>query len=148
MPKRQRISEVPQRGEIWIVNFNSPITANAPQQRRPKSEWPTTGDEIAKPRPAVVMNVSTNWELDLSIVVPFRSWKPNFEKHNYFWIVHLPKDEFNKLRGDSGANTFQVKSVSRERFLRKIGVLKPDQLQLIADTIAFCIGYSLPKSTT
>ena len=146
MPKRPRPTEAPQRGEIWTVNFNSPVTAKTPPKGSPKSQWPTTGDEIAKPRPALVMNISASWELDLYIVVPFRRWKTHFEKNDYFWIVHLPKDGGNKLKNDSGADTFRVKSVSRERFRHKIGVATPDQLQLLADTVAFCIGYKLPKS--
>ncbi len=94
----------------------------------------------------VVLSVNAKWERDLHIVVPLRGWQRRFESNNYFWIVKLSPDGINKLKGDSGADTFQVKSVSRERFRYKVGVLSPDQLQLIVDTVAFCIGYTPPIS--
>lgn len=142
MPNSLRTRRIPQRGEIWIVNFNSPISAQTPPPGSPQSQWPTTGHEIAKPRPATVLNVSGAWELDLHIVVPLRRWRPRFENNNYFWIVRLHKDNTNKLNSDSGADAFQLKSVSRERFQRPIGVVANDQLRLILDTVAYCIGNS------
>lgn len=142
MPKRSRKQQILHRGEIWIVNFNSPISAQTPSPGSPNSKWPTTGHEIAKPRPAVVLNVSAAWELDLHIVVPLRRWRSRFEKNNYFWIVRLHKDTLNKLTNDTGADTFQVKSVSRERFQHRIGVVTNDQLRLLLATVAYCIGYS------
>lgn len=145
MPQPQRPPNEPQRGEIWIVNFNAPVTAKAPPVGTPRSQWPTTGDEINKVRPAVVLNVNAKWERNLHIVVPLRGWQSGFVTKNYFWIVKLSPDGINKLKDESGADTFQVKSISRDRFRHRIGVLLPDQLQLIADTVAFCIGFSLPK---
>lgn len=136
----------PQRDEIWIVNFNAPVTARTPPAGTPRSQWPTTGDEINKVRPAVVLSVKAQWERKLHIVVPLRAWQRHFESKNYFWIVKLSPDGANKLKGDSGADAFQVKSVARERFRRKIGELVPDQLQIVAGTVAFCIGVSLPNS--
>lgn len=146
MPKRKRAPIEPQRGDIWIVNFNSPLTAKTPSAGTPKSQWPTTGDEINKVRPAVVMNVSASWEYDLHIVVPLRRWRARFQRKNYFWIIPVPSDSTNKLTNDSGADAFQVKSVSNVRFRRLIGIVAPDQVQRIADTVAFCIGLALPKS--
>jgi mRNA interferase MazF len=142
MAKRIARQIDPQRGEIWIVNFNAPVTARTPATGTPKSQWPTTGDEINKVRPAVVLSVNENWERALRIVVPLRRWKRHFESNNYFWIVKLSPDGSNRLKDNSGADTFQVKSVSRERFRRKIGELVPDQLQIVADTVAFCIGFT------
>ena len=135
----------PQRGEIWIVNFNAPVTARTPPAGSPRSQWPTTGDEINKVRPAVVLSVKAQWERKLHIVVPLRAWQRHFESNKYFWIVKLSPDGVNKLKGESGADTFQVKSVARERFRRKIGELVPDQLQIVAGTVAFCIGVWLPN---
>lgn len=148
MPKRQRPPNEPQRGEIWIVNFNAPVTARTPPAGTPRSQWPTTGDEINKVRPAVVISVNDSWEYDLRIVVPLRRWRTRFQRNNYFWIVPIPRDGFNKLNNDSGADAFQVKSVSSIRFRRRIGFITPDQLQLIAGTVAFCIGYPLPTSNS
>lgn len=146
MPNRSRTRRIPQRGEIWIVNFNSPISAKTPPVGTPRSQWPTTGDEINKARPAVVLSISAEWERELHIVVPLRGWQRQFESNNFFWIVKLSPDGINKLKDDSGADTFQVKSVSRDRFRKLIGVLSPDQLEQIVDTVAFCIGFTPPIS--
>jgi len=135
----------PVRGQIWWVNFNSPTTASTPPFGTPKSQLPTTGDEIYKPRPAVVMNIQQSWNLELCIVVPITTWKSHFQTNNWFWLVHLPVDSTNQLSNDSAANTFQVKSVSIQRFERKVGFLLPQQMDLIAATIAFCIGYNPPN---
>ena len=148
MPKRRRSPSEPQRGEIWIVNFNSPMTAKTPSSGTPKSQWPTTGDEINKVRPAVVMSFNASWEYDLHIVVPLRRWRARFQRKNYFWIVPVPRVGVNNLSDDSGADTFQVKSVSNVRFRRRIGMVAPVQLQLIANTVAFCIGNSPPISNS
>jgi len=136
---------VPSRGEIWWVNFNTPITAPTPPKGTSQAQSPTTGDEIYKTRPAVVMNIPAAWNLQLVIVVPITSWQNHFQTNNYFWMVQIPKDTTNQLRNDSAANTFQIKSVSAQRFTRKIGVLTTQQMDLIAATIAFCIGYNPPQ---
>lgn len=134
----------PSRGEIWWVNFNSPITALTPSTGTPQAQLPTTGDEIYKTRPAVVMNIPAAWNLQLVIVVPITSWQSRFQTNNYFWMVKIPADATNQLPNDSAANAFQVKSVSAQRFTTKIGILTTQQMDLIAATIAFCIGYKPP----
>lgn len=136
---------LPSRGEIWWVNFNSPITAPTPADNAPREQLPTTGDEIYKTRPAVVMNIPASWNLQLAIVVPITSWQHRFQVNNYFWMVKILADTTNQLTNDSAANTFQVKSISAQRFTRKIGVLTTQQMDLIAATVAFCIGYNPPK---
>jgi mRNA interferase MazF len=142
------LSELPQpcRGEIWRVNFNSPITAPTPPDGTPQAQLPTTGDEIYKSRPAVVMNIPAAWNLKLAMVVPITSWQPRFQASNYFWMVKLQADATNQLDNDSAANTLQFKSISTLRFAHKIGTLTVPQLDLIAATIALCIGYKLPET--
>lgn len=125
MMRQSNTSIRPRRGEIWSVSFD-----------------PAVGDEIYKIRPAVVMNISANWNLKLHIVVPVTKWQERFKINNYFWMIELPKDTGNNLNVNSAANAFQIKSVSKERFTRKIGVLTASQLELITATVVFCIGYS------
>ncbi len=138
-PSRRGVN--PLWGEIWIVNFNSPLHAPTPPHGSPRSMLPTTGDEIYKRRPALVVNKITNLELDQRIVVPLRSWKGWFAKRQYYWIIRVKQDAQNGLNGDSGADTFQVKALSTDRFIRRIGTLQPGQLRRIVETIAFHIGY-------
>jgi mRNA interferase MazF len=109
------------RGEIWQVHFN-----------------PSIGAEIRKLRPAVVVSLDGIGRLPLRIVVPITDWKPEFAQ--FSWFVFLPATAGNGLAKDSGADAFQVKSVSETRFVRKLGVITDDQLDTIALAIALCVG--------
>jgi mRNA interferase MazF len=111
----------PNRGEVWNVRFD-----------------PAVGAEIQKVRPAVVMSLDSVGRLPLRIVVPITDWKPAFA--NFAWFVHLPATKDNGLAKDSGADAFQVKSVSESRFLDKLGELTGGQLDDVAAAVAACVG--------
>lgn len=148
MPKTSAKRNRPQRGEIWLVKFNNPPTAPTPPDGTPNARLPTIGDEIYKERPAVILSIESHWERRLHIVVPLTKWKPSFVESRYFWMIEIPKDNRNKLNYNSAADTRQIKSVSIERFgNRPIGVMSPGQLDLIAETVAFLVGYSPPRKT-
>ncbi len=110
------------RGEIWEVQFR-----------------PAVGAEIQKTRPAVVMNVPEVGRLPLCIVVPITEWSSVFAQ--FSWFVHLPPSNDNGLTKESGADAFQVKSVSENRLVRKLGRVTEPQVEEIAAAIALCIGY-------
>jgi mRNA interferase MazF len=109
------------RGEIWQTRF-----------------VPNVGAKISKDRPAVVINTATAGRLPLSIVVPITDWKDNYEK--YFWFVRLNPAAANGLSKSSGADAFQVKSVSDERLIQKLGILTDPQLQEVALAVGMCVG--------
>jgi mRNA interferase MazF len=111
----------PQRGEIWRVRFD-----------------PSVGAEIRKDRPAVVVSVNTIGLLPLRIVVPLTDWQTSFA--HLPWFVYLPMSPTNGLTKDSGADTFQVKSVSDNRFIRYVGVVTSAQVDDIAAAVAMCVG--------
>src|SRR5438128_9772106 len=111
----------PRRGEIWLVDFD-----------------PAVGAEIQKVRPAVVVSMDTIGRLPLRLVVPITDWKPQYA--SYPWFVELPASSTNGLAKDSGADAFQVKSVSQARFVRLLGQVTVTQLEDIASAIALCIG--------
>ena len=140
MTRRRTRVRGPKRGEIWRVNFNSPLSAKTPDKWVNRDQLPTTGDEIFKVRPAVVMNVAERWDLKLRIVVPLTEWNEDYVTNSFFWMIKIPMNSVNKLQEDSGADTFQVKSVSTARFGEKLGVVTRDELQLLTDSVAFCIG--------
>jgi len=131
----------PIRGDIWWINFNAPITSPTPPSGTPQSQLPTTGDEIYKSRPAVVLTIPHSWNLDLEIVVPITSWQPHFQTKQYFWMIKLLADTTNQLKNDSAVNVLQIKSVSTRRLKTKIGIMTSQQLDLITATVAFCIGH-------
>lgn len=113
--------EKPTRGEIWEVNFN-----------------PSVGAEIQKTRPAVVMNVPEVGRLPLVIVVPVTEWQTAFAQLP--WFTKLLPAPANGLIKESGADAFQVKSISVLRLMRKAGCLMDEETDLIAEAIALCVG--------
>jgi len=111
----------PRKGEIWLVDFN-----------------PTQGSEIDKCRPAVVISSDEIGKLALKIVVPVTDWKQRYE--HTAWFTHLSASLKNGLSKESGADGFQVKSVSLNRFRKKLGEVDEDDLYIILNTVALCIG--------
>ncbi len=116
----------PKRGEIWTINFD-----------------PTVGQEIRKIRPALVMSVRKAGRSSLRMVVPITTGKPQFQR--LFWMVEIRANSTNGLNHDSFANTFQFKSISVDRFERRLGkITSKPLLYEVASAIVLCIGYRLP----
>ena len=112
----------PLRGEVWLINFD-----------------PTKGDEIKKRRPAVIISESELSRLSFSIVVPITAWKDIYE--NFPWITRLDPSQKNGLTKASGADSFQIKSVSNARMIQKLGSISKSQLDNIVSAVSLCIGY-------
>jgi mRNA interferase MazF len=115
------IAPTPKRGDVWLIDFD-----------------PSIGAEIRKVRPAVVINLDKVGRLPLRLVAPITDWKPQYA--NYPWFVELPVSAANGLIKDSGADAFQIKSVSLSRFVDRLGEVTPAQLDEIAEAIALCVG--------
>jgi mRNA interferase MazF len=115
------IAPIPKRGDVWLVDFD-----------------PTVGAEIRKVRPAVVLTVAGIGRLPLQIVAPLTDWKPHYA--NASWFVYVPASATNGLSKDSGADAFQVKSLSENRFLKRLGEVTGQQLDDIAAAVALCVG--------
>jgi mRNA interferase MazF len=99
---------------------------------------PSFGAEIRKVRPAVVLSLDQLARLPLRVVVPLTDWKPQYNQ--YSWFVRIPLSPANGLSKDSGADAFQVKSVSETRFSRFLGAASPIELDAIATAVAFVVG--------
>ena len=91
-----------QQNEIWLINLN-----------------PTKGAEIKKTRPAVIVNDNAIGRLPLKIIVPITDWKDKYEIAP--WMVKIEPSKQNKLTKISSADCFQVRSVSEDRFIKKLG---------------------------
>jgi len=111
------------RGETWLINFD-----------------PTIGDEIQKTRPAVVISIRSAYRHKLQIVVPITTWQQPFSRD--FWMIFIAATAANGLDKDSAANAFQVKSISEDRFVRKLGIASTEQVDQITAAITLCIGYA------
>ena len=104
------------RSEIWLINLD-----------------PTIGAEIRKIRPAVIISHDDLGVLPLKIVVPITEWK---EHHSVAsWMVQINPDKLNGLTKKSSADALQIRSVSVERFVKKVGIISIDILDQIEDAI-------------
>jgi mRNA interferase MazF len=102
------------QGEVWLVNLD-----------------PTIGDEIRKMRPAVVVSRDALGVLALRVVVPVSGWQDRFQGCD--WLVRLDPDASNNLDKPSTADTFQVRSLSTRRFVRRLGQLNDADLERIKE---------------
>lgn len=101
------------RGEVWLLNLD-----------------PTVGAEIRKTRPVVIISSNSIGKLPLRVVVPLTDWKEHYQTAP--WMVKISPNETNGLAKLSSADTFQIRSVSTVRFVRKLGVLSHEEMNRIA----------------
>ena len=104
------------RGEIWLVNLD-----------------PTIGSEIKKTRPAVIISSDLVGILPLKIIVPFTDWKDRYE--TAAWIVRIDPDGNNGLSKSSASDGLQVRSVSEQRLVKRVGTLTPMQIAQIVQAV-------------
>ena len=109
------------RGEIWFINLD-----------------PTVGAEIKKTRPAVIVNDDAIGILPLKVIVPITDWKDRYAVAP--WMVRLEPDAENGLDKLSAADTFQVRSVAQERFVRQLGKLPDPLMREIAGALAIVLS--------
>ena len=113
-----------QRGEIWLINLD-----------------PTVGAEIKKTRPAVIVNDDAIGILPLKVIVPITDWKDHYAVAA--WMVRLEPDDENGLTKTSAADTFQVRSVEQERFVRRRGKLSDTAMQAMIRALATVFSIEL-----
>lgn len=112
----------PKRGEIWLVQLD-----------------PTRGQEIQKTRPAVVISSDLFEPIPIQIVVPVTRWQTKFSTRPF--IVSIQRTDENGLEQDSAGNVLQVRSISVERFLRRLGQVSTTIFQEIIAGLIICIDY-------
>ena len=113
----------PQRGEIWLVNFD-----------------PTVGTEIRKTRPAVVVSSDAVGRLPIKLVAPLTDWKEYFAPN--IWQVRIDPDFINGLIKVSAVDTLQLRGMDQQRFICKLGQVPPATMEEIVLAIAAIIEYS------
>jgi len=99
---------------------------------------PTLGAEIRKTRQAVIVSDDAIGILPLRVIVPLTDWKERYAIAP--WLVFIPPGEQNGLEKPSGADAFQIRSVSQDRFIRLIGSLQTEQLHQVIDAIKIVVG--------
>ena len=99
---------------------------------------PSTGDEIRKKRPVIVLNGGHAKHLRLAIVVPVTGWKLQWDKHPFF--VSLNPTDTNGLSKKSSADCFQLRAISHDRFSEKIGAISEAQMNEVKAAVALILG--------
>lgn len=98
------------QGEIWLVNLN-----------------PAKGKEQQGVRPVVILSGNAmNDTLGICIVCPLST-----KIKHYAGCVVLKKDRTNGLDADSEIITFQIRAVSKDRMIHRLGHITVPQLDRI-----------------
>ena len=108
------------KGEVWLVKLD-----------------PTVGDEIGKTRPVVVVSDDEVGKLRLKVIVPITAWNDLFSPLQ--WMVQLEPTSENGLAKVSAADTFQVRSVSKQSFVQSIGVLSDTIMEDISEALTIVL---------
>lgn len=104
------------RGEIWLVNLD-----------------PTIGSEIKKTRPAVIVSSDLVGILPLKVVVPLTDWKDRYA--SAAWMVKIDPEEQNGLSKTSAADALQIRSVSEQRLVKRLGTTTSFQVVQIVQAV-------------
>jgi len=100
---------------------------------------PTTGAEIKKTRPAVVVSSDAVGRLPLRLIAPITGWQDGFERN--IWHVRIDPDASNGLTKVSAIDTLQLRGVDVQRFLSRKGRVSATQMDEIAAAIAATVEY-------
>jgi mRNA interferase MazF len=111
----------PQRGEVWIVQFE-----------------PQVGREIMKARPAVVLSVPTLNYLPLRIIVPIRDADIAVQMHAS--LVPILPSTANGLVKASVIDVGQVHSFDIRRFIKRIGAIEDELLERVVVALSQAVG--------
>ncbi len=95
--------------------------------------FPKVGDEITKTRPAIVVSNDNIGKLKLKTVTPITDWKEQYKF--YPWMIKLTPNSQNGLKKVSAIDTFQIKNLSIDRFINKIGEIDNILLKKVHETI-------------
>lgn len=108
-----------QRGEVWLVDFGEPI-----------------GHEQGYRRPAVVVSADqlNRSRAELAVVVPVTTTRRRLPSH----IEIEPGD--SGLSHTSYAKAEDVKSVSTQRLVRRLGAVSSDQLNRAEHALRLLLG--------
>jgi mRNA interferase MazF len=109
------------KGEIWLINLD-----------------PTTGAELRKTRPGVIVSEDAVGILPLRVIVPLTDWKDRYAIAP--WMVRVNPEVENGLSKSFAADAFQIRCVSQERLARQLGRASETVLKEIVESIKVVIG--------
>ena len=91
---------------------------------------------MRKQRPAIVLGTQAHG-LNLSIVVPLTTWRPEFTQ--VWHIIEVASRPQSGLTAPSGASCYHVRSVSHGRFMKKLGAVSSEELEEITACVQNCV---------
>jgi mRNA interferase MazF len=109
------------RGDIWLVDLD-----------------PSIGAEMNKTRPALIMSDNRLGKLPLKVIIPITGWKEHYSIAP--WMVKIEPNTINGLNKISSLDCFQIRSVSQNRLIEKIGVITSDEINKVQDGIIKVLG--------
>ena len=109
------------RGDIWLVNLE-----------------PTIGAEMNKTRPALIINDNKLGKLPLKVIVPITGWKDHYGIAP--WMIKIEPNQRNGLNKTSSIDCFQIRSVSQQRLVEKIGEITSDKITEVQEGILKVLG--------
>ena len=107
-------------GDVYLVNLD-----------------PTTGDEIRKTRPVVVLNAGDEKNLRLAIVAPVTRWRRRWDTNPFFFTADLKPH--HGLSKKLAVDCFQVRALSHQRFVKKLGALTTAEMDRIKSALALIL---------
>jgi len=110
------------QGEIWLINLD-----------------PTVGAEMNKTRPAVIVNDDQLGRLPLRIIAPITDWKEHYSMAP--WMISISPSVQNGLIKKSSIDCFQIRSVSENRLIKRIGNITFSEILQVREGIIKVIGY-------
>jgi mRNA interferase MazF len=110
------------QGEIWLLNLD-----------------PTVGAEMNKTRPAVIVNDDQLGKLPLKIIAPITDWKDHYSVVP--WMVAINPSNQNGLVKKCAIDCFQIRSVSKDRLIKRIGHVSNYEILHVQEGILKVIGY-------
>ncbi len=119
MRKRSTVT-FPKRGEVYLINFD-----------------PTIGSEIKKTRPAIIIqNDIANQYSPITIVGAITS---RYDDRLYPTEVLIEAKE-GGLTADSVVLLNQIRSIDKQRLIKKLGCVKPDTMARINHALLISCG--------
>jgi mRNA interferase MazF len=95
--------------------------------------------EIQKTRSVIVISTDLFAPIPLRTVIPITTWQDKFNRRPF--MVKLPATEINGLARDSAANVLQVCGLLTQRFVKRLGQIKPDVMTEILAGLVICMDY-------
>jgi mRNA interferase MazF len=112
---------IPRRGDIYFVDFDA-----------------ARGHEIRKTRPAlIIQNYIGNRHSPVTIVAAITS---KLSPVPYPVDVTIPPTQANGLSVESAVHLGQIRSVDRERLVKRLGTLEPPLMRQVNEAIRISLG--------